>query len=50
MDQLFFESMLPVSDWFKPHLEGYLRSKELKKWESEDMMTPPTGDVIPGES
>ena len=27
MDQMFFDSILTVSDWFKPHLEGYLRSK-----------------------
>lgn len=26
MDQNFFEAILPVSDWFKPHLEGYLAS------------------------
>lgn len=33
MDQGFFEAMLPVSEWFKPHLEGYresLRAKALK--------------------
>lgn len=23
MDQGFFESLMPVSGWFKPHLEGY---------------------------
>jgi 5-methylcytosine-specific restriction endonuclease McrA len=23
LPQGFFESILPVSDWFKPHLEGY---------------------------
>ena len=28
MDQMFFENILPVSEWFKPHLEGYLRAKE----------------------
>ena len=27
MDQLFWQIILPVSEWFKPHLEGYLRSK-----------------------
>lgn len=26
MDQQFFEAILPVSEWFKPHYEGYLRS------------------------
>lgn len=26
MDQLFFLDILPVSGWFKPHYEGYLRS------------------------
>lgn len=28
MDQLFFTEILDVSEWFRPHLEGYLRSKE----------------------
>lgn len=27
MDQLFFLDILPVSGWFKPHYEGYLKSK-----------------------
>ncbi len=27
MDQLFFVEILDVSDWFKPHLKGYLESK-----------------------
>lgn len=27
MDQLFFTDILDVSPWFKPHLEGYLKSK-----------------------
>lgn len=27
MDQGFFEAVMPVSDWFKPHLAGYLASK-----------------------
>jgi hypothetical protein len=27
MEQLFFTEILDVSEWFKPHLEGYLRSK-----------------------
>ena len=27
LDQGFFESVLPVSPWFKPHLEGYLKAK-----------------------
>ena len=26
MDQLFFLEVLPVSNWFKPHYEGYLKS------------------------
>ena len=26
MDQLFFTDILDVSPWFKPHLEGYLKS------------------------
>lgn len=29
MDQLFFLGIIEVSDWFKPHYEGYLES--LKK-------------------
>lgn len=28
MDQLFFLEILPVSNWFKPHYEGYLKSKQ----------------------
>jgi hypothetical protein len=24
MDQLFFDAILPVSGWFKPHHDGYL--------------------------
>lgn len=31
MDQLFMEGILPVSDWFKPHLEGYLNSLKTKQ-------------------
>ena len=27
MDQLFMVEILDVSEWFKPHLEGYLSSK-----------------------
>jgi hypothetical protein len=27
MQQMFFEQILDVAQWFKPHLEGYLRSK-----------------------
>lgn len=27
MDQMFMPEILPVSDWFKPHLEGYLKSR-----------------------
>jgi hypothetical protein len=26
MDQGFFEAIMPVSEWFKPHYEGYLKS------------------------
>ena len=26
MDQMFFEDILDVSEWFKPHLKGYLES------------------------
>lgn len=28
MDQLFFLDVLPMSDWFKPHYAGYLRSRK----------------------
>lgn len=28
MDQLFFLDILPVSGWFKPHYEGFLKSKQ----------------------
>lgn len=27
MDQLFFLAIMPVAGWFKPHYEGYLKSK-----------------------
>lgn len=27
MDQMFFDELLDVSEWFKPHLKGYLESK-----------------------
>lgn len=27
MNQLFFAEILDVSEWFKPHLEGFMRSK-----------------------
>jgi len=27
MGQLFMPEVLPVSDWFKPQLEGYLKSR-----------------------
>lgn len=30
MDQLFFLEIMPVSGWFKPHYEGYLKSKDAK--------------------
>lgn len=30
MDQGFFEDMLPVSEWFKPHLDGYRAAKAKK--------------------
>ena len=26
MDQFFFDEILPVAEWFKPHLAGYLQS------------------------
>lgn len=28
MDQMFFAEILDVSEWFKPHLVGYLKSKK----------------------
>lgn len=31
MEQLFFTDILDVSEWFKPHLEGYLKSVEKPK-------------------
>ncbi len=27
MDQLFFDRILSISPWFKPHLDGYLQAK-----------------------
>ena len=27
MDQMFFSEILDVSDWFRPHLEGYLTAQ-----------------------
>jgi hypothetical protein len=27
MDQLFFRDLIEVSEWFKPHLEGYLAAQ-----------------------
>lgn len=27
MGQLFFEDLLPVSPWFRPHLDGYMASQ-----------------------
>lgn len=27
MDQMFFAEILDVSEWFKPHLEGFMRAK-----------------------
>lgn len=30
MDQLFFVDILDVAEWFKPHLAGYLKSKQAK--------------------
>ena len=30
MEQLFFEDILDVSEWFKPHLEGFRRWQEKK--------------------
>ncbi len=26
MNQMFWEQILPVADWFRPHLKGYLNS------------------------
>jgi 5-methylcytosine-specific restriction endonuclease McrA len=26
MDQGFFEAVIPVSKWFRPHLDGYLKA------------------------
>lgn len=34
MDQLFFPEILPVSDWFRPHLRGYLASRKCSKSKS----------------
>lgn len=34
MAQGFFEHLLPVSDWFRPHLEGYLASIRQAKGQS----------------
>jgi len=31
MGQMFFQEILDVSPWFKPHLEGYLASLEKRK-------------------
>ena len=31
MDQMFFMDILDVSEWFKPHLAGYLKSIEERK-------------------
>lgn len=28
MDQLFFLELMPVSGWFKPHYEGYLKANK----------------------
>lgn len=28
MDQMFFAELLDVSEWFKPHLQGYLESRQ----------------------
>jgi hypothetical protein len=30
MDQMFFSELLDVSEWFKPHLQGYLASQKEK--------------------
>ena len=27
MDQMFMPEIIPVSDWFKPHLDGYLKAQ-----------------------
>ena len=31
MDQMFMPEILPVSDWFKPHLEGYVKAQQINK-------------------
>ena len=31
MDQTFFEEVLTVSEWFRPHLAGYLASSTKRK-------------------
>lgn len=31
MDQMFMAEILDVSEWFRPHLEGYLKSKDKAK-------------------
>ena len=31
MEQGFFEALMPVSAWFRPHLDGYLAHLESKK-------------------
>jgi hypothetical protein len=38
MGQMFMREILPVSEWFKPHLEGYLLEMSKEK----------TGDVVYG--
>lgn len=31
MDQIFFSEIVGVSDWFKPHLQGFLEAKNQLK-------------------
>lgn len=40
MDQMFMLEILPVSDWFKPHYEGYLKAQR-----ERTKMTLPTTPV-----
>ena len=40
MDQFFFEELLPVSDWFAPHLAGY-RQHQIKQLEPKSQQPYP---------
>lgn len=41
MDQMFFEEILDVADWFKPHLEGYKQSRIPVDQTAEPQLTCP---------